>query len=226
VQAASETTPPPILRPHHQMCPSRIPLSRRSLTKWRQTRFLTESHTRHTEYLESLRKCLENCPPPSDTPDGERPPADRLIVEERLMSLGRPGHWGERVADDQAEDGFAIKLFNTHYEWCLQWHVNPTVFEADTNYRLRVRVRVAKTARQGNAFWAGVYDVARKKGWGQIQPTTSAVPDGYQWYDVATWTPEANQYLWIGPGPFAKDGGQSAVEAVYVDRFELTCVPD
>ena len=37
-----------------------------------------------------------------------------------MMSLGRPGEWGERVPDDQAEDGSAIKLFNTHYEWCLQ----------------------------------------------------------------------------------------------------------
>jgi hypothetical protein len=70
----------------------------------------------------------------------------------------------------------------------------------------------------------GVYDMARKKGWGQIQPSTAKVQEGYQWYDVATWTPEADQYLWVGPGLFEKNGGQSAIEAVYVDRFELTRV--
>jgi len=184
--------------------------------------YISESHVRHTEYLANLRKRLEDGPPTAQSPAVGQRRADRLIVEDRMMSLGRQGEWGKRVSDDQAEDGSAIKLFNTHYEWCLQWHVNPTVFEPDTEYKLRVRVRVVKTEREGNAFWAGIYDAARKKGWGQIQPNTSAVQEGYQWYDVATWTPQADQYLWIGPGPFTKGVGQSAVEAVYVDRFELT----
>ena len=185
---------------------------------------ISESHARHTDYLAKLRKRLEDCPPTSQSPAAGQRRAGRLIVEDRLMNLGRPGEWGERVPDDQAEDGFAIKLFNTHYEWCLQWRVNPTVFEPDAKYKLRVRVRVVKTEREGSAFWAGVYDSARKKGWGQVQPNTTAVQEGYQWYDVAAWTPEADQYLWVGPGPFTKDGGQSAIEAVYVDRFELTRV--
>lgn len=185
---------------------------------------ISESHARHTDYLTKLRKRLEDCSSASQSPTVGGRRADRLIIEDRLMNLGRPGEWGERAPDDQAEDGSAIKLFNTHYEWCLQWQVNPTVFAPDAEYKLRVRVRVVKTDRDGNAFWAGVYDTARKKGWGGIQPNTTAVQDGYQWYDVATWTPERDQYLWIGPGPFTKDGGQSAIESVYVDRFELTRV--
>lgn len=186
--------------------------------------YISESHVRHTDYLAKLRKQLEDCPPISQSSDAGSQQADRLVIEDRMMSLGRPGEWGERVADDQAEDGFAIKLFNTHYEWCLQWRVNPAVFEPGARYKLRMRVRVAKSDREGNAFWAGVYDTAEKKGWGQIQPSTAAVQEGYQWYDVATWMPAADQYLWVGPGTFKKDGGQSAIEAVYVDRFELTRV--
>ena len=185
---------------------------------------ISESHARHAAYLEQLRKRLENCPETIPPVAAGQPRASRLVIEDRLMSLGREGEWGARVKDDQAEDGSAIKLFNTHYEWCLQWRVNPTVFQPDVKYKLRVRVRVAKTERQGNAFWAGVYDTARKKGWGQIQPSTANVQDGYQWYDVAKWTPQADQYIWVGPGTFKKDGGQSAIEAVFVDRFELTRV--
>jgi hypothetical protein len=98
--------------------------------------------------------------------------------------------------------------------------VNPAVFKPDAEYKLRVRVRVEKTGREGNAFWAGVYDMARKKGWGQIQPSTAAVGEGYQWFDVATWAPETQQYLWVGPGVF-KDGGPSAIKAIHIDRFEL-----
>ncbi len=184
---------------------------------------ISESHPRHTDYLATLSKRLEDCPttPPSSAAGQRR--ADRLVIEDRMLSLGRPGEWGKRVPDEQAEDGSAIQLFNSHHEWCLQWHVNPAVFEPGARYRLRVRVRVAKTERTGSAFWAGVYDVGRKKSWGQIQPDTAAVQDGYQWYEVTTWAPEADQYLWVGPGPF-KDGGQSAIEAVYVDRLELTGV--
>ncbi len=184
---------------------------------------ISESHARHSEFLAGLRKQLEDCPPARPAPtDGHR--AGRLIVEDRMMRFGRPGEWGERVVDDDAEDGSAIKLYNSHFEWCLQWHVNPLVFDRNAEYRLRVRLRVVKSERKGNAFWAGVYDMTRKKSWGQIQPNTADVQNGYQWYDVATWTPEAGQYLWVGPGQFTKEGGKSAIEAVYVDRFELTRV--
>jgi hypothetical protein len=141
-----------------------------------------------------------------------------------MMTLGRPGEWGDLVLDEKANDGFAIQLFNTHYEWCLQWPVDPAVFEPGAEYKLRVRLRVEKSEREGQAFWAGVYDTRRKKGWGQIQPSTAQVQDGYQWYDVATWAPEAGQYVWVGPGVFPKEGGRSAIEAVFVDRFELTRV--
>ena len=182
---------------------------------------ISESHQRHADYVAKLRKQLEDCPAPAQASPARQRPVDRLVIEDRMMSLGREGEWGERVQDEQAEDGSAIKLFNTHYEWCLQWRVNPMVFEPDRKYKLRIRARVVKTDREGNAFWAGVYDTASKKGWGQIQPSTAKVQEGYQWYDVATWTPEAGQYIWVGPGVFKKDGGQSAIEAVYVDRFEL-----
>jgi len=65
----------------------------------------------------------------------------------------------------------------------------------------------------------------RKKGLGQIAPKTSDVEDGYQWYDVATWSPDENQTVWIGPGRFDMKGGKaSAVRAVFVDRFEFVKV--
>jgi hypothetical protein len=147
--------------------------------------------------------------------------AEQLLVDDCMMKLGRPGEWGELVADDQANDGFAIKLFNSHYEWCLQWHIDPDLLDPGGTYKLRIRVRVEKTDRKGAAFWAGVYDIERKKGCGQIQPQTTDIQPGYQWYDVATWMPESQQYIWVGPGVFDKDGGQSAIEAVYVDQFEL-----
>lgn len=127
------------------------------------------------------------------------------------------------MPDPAAEDGFAAKLFNTHFEWCMQWRFDPALFEPETQYRLRVRIRVEKGEREGEAFWAGVYDTARKKGYGGASPATTDVGEGYQWYDVATWLPEAGQYVWVAPGRFDQKGGQSsAIKAVYVDKLELT----
>ena len=142
-----------------------------------------------------------------------------------MITLGNPGSWGEIVQDAAAQDGYATKLFNTHFEWCMQWRFDPAVFEPGAQYRLRMRVRVEKGDREGEAFWAGVYDTARTRGYGGVSPTTAEVGDGYQWYDVATWLPEASQYVWIGPGRFDQKGGQpSAIEAVYVDKLELSKV--
>lgn len=84
-----------------------------------------------------------------------------------------------------------------------------------------MRVRVVKSARQGNAFWAGVYDLDKKKGLGVIELSTASVAEEYQWYDVATWIPDKQHLIWIGPGRFDDNSGQSAIEALYVDQFEL-----
>jgi hypothetical protein len=152
--------------------------------------------------------------------------ADRFVVEDCLLPIGHYGEWGEHVADTEAEDGSAAKLFGTHFEWCMQWFVDPAWFTPAAQYKARMRIKVEKSGTPGKAFWAGVYDTLRRRGFGQIEPQADKVADGYQWYDVATWTPEAGQYLWAGPGQFdKKNGAPSAVKAVYIDRIELVRVP-
>ncbi|MBN1557056.1 MAG: DUF4838 domain-containing protein [Lentisphaerae bacterium] len=153
--------------------------------------------------------------------------AARFIVEDGFLPIGRRGEWGDHVRDPKAADGAALKLYNSHYEWCMQWRFDPAWFDPETPYTVRLRLRVEKGQRDGEAFWAGVYDTARRKGYGRIAPRTDAVDDGYQWYDVATWVPEAEQYIWAGPGRFDKGAGEaSAIEAVYIDCIELVRQPD
>ncbi|HPA16604.1 MAG TPA: DUF4838 domain-containing protein [Verrucomicrobiae bacterium] len=150
--------------------------------------------------------------------------ADRVVVEDIQFQLGRPGEWGATVPDAGADDGYAVKLFGTHHEWCLQWRVDAGLFEPGVKYRVRMRVRVEKSGVDGMAFWAGVYDEVRRKGVAQIQPKVSAVSDGYGWYEFGDWAPEAGQYLWAGPGVIPKDGRGSAVKAVFIDRAEFVRV--
>lgn len=162
--------------------------------------------------------------PPVSAPETHA--AGRFVIEDAMLSIGHYGEWGEHVADPEAEDGAAAKLFGTHFEWCVQWRVDPAWFTPGARYAVRMRIRVEKSGIPGKAFWAGVYDTLRRRGFGQIEPRVDQVADGYQWYEIAVWTPEAGQYVWIGPGQFDKKAGAaSAVKAVFVDRMELVRVP-
>jgi hypothetical protein len=148
------------------------------------------------------------------------------IVEDTLLSLGRRGTWGDTVADPLAEDGSAMKLYNTHFEWCTTLPFSQVAFDPGATYRIRMRVRVEKEpGREGQAFWSGVYDSKNKKSCGGLERNVSEVQDGYVWYDVAQWVPEKDHYFWIGPGRFdLKNNTPSAIRALYIDKLELSRV--
>lgn len=147
----------------------------------------------------------------------------RYIQEDNSMLCSRLGDWGDRVKDSECEDGSALRLNGTHFEWCLRGNVDYSILVPGIRYKLRMRIKVVKAQEKGIAFWAGIYDSTDKKGYGEIQPNVQDVKDGYQWYDVATWTPNTkhNQWIWAGPGIFDKKNGTSAIKAVYVDKLEL-----
>ena len=145
-------------------------------------------------------------------------------LEDCHIPILNPGLWGDHVDDPKAGDGRALKLFNTHFTWCVQLSMGKIAFEPGKKYRLRVRVRVDK-ARDGEAFWAGVYSSGAKCGRGGVQPRTKDVGDGYAWYTVATWVPSPDEFFWIAPGRFNEDG-QSPVNGVYVDKVEFSLVDE
>ena len=146
-------------------------------------------------------------------------------IEDRLIPVSSRGKWGDYVDDPKAEDGRALKLFNTHFNWCAMLSMGRIAFEPGRKYRLSVRVRTEK-AGDGEAFWTGVYSKAALRGRGGIEPRTADIPDGeYHWYDVLTWTPSPDEYFWMGPGRFNADG-KSAIGAVYLDKIRFTAADD
>ena len=168
---------------------------------------------------ESPRQNVKQCW--RDVANGfNRPPrADRGELEERFIGIMNPGTWGEFVDDPKADDGKALKLFNTHYTWCVQFPISRIAFEPGAKYRLRLRVRV-DSRRDGMAFGAGIYSTDTKKGAGSANFRTSQTSDEYAWYDILTWTPCAGEILWIAPGTFGDDG-KSSINAVYIDKVEF-----
>ena len=155
-----------------------------------------------------------------DAPLVPQPAGGRL--EESVLKLGRPGTWGAFVDDPLAADGKALKLFNSHFEWCTTLRMERIHFAPGRKFRIRARIRVEKDPSRpdGEAFWAGVYSDADRTGRGGIEPKTSAVSDAYAWYDVCTWQPKKGEFFWIGPGRFNADG-KSAIKALWIDQIEI-----
>ena len=177
---------------------------------------LSESGSRHDDLQKQWRELVA------------RPPIKAMVatsgeVEERHVNIAKRGTWGDYVDDPQAADGKAMKLFNTHYEWCSTFPMHKVEFEPGATYKIRVRVRVDKLRDGGEAFWAGVYDPVARWGRGGIQPRTEKASAGYAWYDVCTWTPNEHEYFWIGPGRFGKDG-KSSIKALWIDKLEISRV--
>jgi hypothetical protein len=176
---------------------------------------LSEDGGRHRETLARWKSLAHPPAPPTAQ--------SRAFVEDTLLSLSNRGTHGDTVADPLAEDGSAIILYNTHYEWSVTLPFSKVAFDAGRKYRVRMRVSVDKeTGKAGEAFWAGVYDPKHKRDVAGSQRQTSDVGEGYAWYDVAEWIPERDHYFWIGPGRFDKHGGAtSAIKGLKLDKLEL-----
>ena len=177
---------------------------------------LAESGSRHEQLQKEWRELVAR-------PSVAVRPTTSGEVEERHISIARKGTWGDYADDPKAADGKALKLFNTHFEWCSTFPMHRIEFEPGATYKVRVRVRVDKLRDGGEAFWAGVYDPVAKVGRGGIQPRTENASAEYAWYDVCTWVPNENEYFWIGPGRFGKDG-KSSFKALWVDKIDFSRV--
>jgi hypothetical protein len=177
---------------------------------------LAESGSRHEQLQKEWRELVARSPVAAQ-------PMTSGEVEERHISIARKGTWGDYADDPKAADGKALKLFNSHFEWCSTFPMHRVEFEPGATYKVRVRVRVDKLRDGGEAFWAGVYDPVAKVGRGGIQPRTEKTSADYAWYDVCTWVPNEHEYFWIGPGRFGKDG-KSSIKAVWIDKLEISRV--
>ena len=182
---------------------------------------LSESLENHKRRVADWRKLLTH--KPRFALDG------RAEIEEAELTQNRRGVWGDFVDDPQAADGKALKLFNTHYEWCTMFPMAKVAFRPGVKYTVRVRVRVEpREGATGEAFWAGVYDPKGKKDCGGgVAPKVTAVKPGYNWYTVTTWRPKPTDYFWIGPGRFDKKKGEkSSLNGVFIDKIEFIAEKD
>ncbi|MBR0067452.1 MAG: beta-N-acetylhexosaminidase [Kiritimatiellae bacterium] len=147
-------------------------------------------------------------------------------LQECALTLDRTDEFGAFVDDPLASDGRAVKMFNSHHEWCVMLMMNRIAFEPGVKYRVRARVRCEGTGTaRGNAFTAGVFDERAWKSVGYTARRANAVGPDYAWYDICTFVPSDGQYFWIGPGGLNKDGDKNA-NAVLLDKISFEPVPE
>ena len=150
--------------------------------------------------------------------------AVRIGVPASKMRLIRRGVWGDFIADSEATEGVAVKLFSTHFQWALRVPVNMSNLTKGQKYSLRFRIRVEKRKESGQAFQVGIYDGTTESSLGNIAPDVKHIKDSeYHWYNVATWIPDPSHstLIWGAPGNFTTDG--AAAEAI-LDRMEIVPV--
>lgn len=161
----------------------------------------------------------------ADAPIIVPPVSDSAVIEEKSLKLYLPGKYGERVQDPQAGDGWAYKLFASHYEWCVMMDLSLIAYDPGAKYRISARVRVDKKENgKGQAFWSGVYDYENKReaGYGYA-PQVTDLKDGYQWYPITTWCPANGHNFWFGPGMFDKKQTDHSLahNGVYLDCIKI-----
>ena len=151
-----------------------------------------------------------------------------MKLDATFFKFYRPGEWADIVKDAAAEDGQAIKIFNTSYQWALQSETETVGFEPGERFRVRVRVRVDKkpgAKPEAVAFTCGVGNKSDGRDPSKMQRSfrVKELGDGYQWCDFGEFAKRPGQYLWMAMGHF--DAGQGAehpdVAAVYVDSVEI-----
>ena len=147
-------------------------------------------------------------------------------LQESALSLDRPGEYGEFVEDSTASDGRAVKMFNSHHEWCVMLMMNRIAFEPGVKYRVRARVRCEGTGTaRGIAFSAGVFNERTWKLAGQAVRRTHEVSPNYAWYDICTFVPNDGEYFWIAPGGLNKNGDKNS-NALWLDKIAFAPVPE
>ena len=153
-----------------------------------------------------------------------------IRVYPQEITLGHQGEWCSYEPDGESTLGTAIHMTNTHHQWCLRLTMSELDLDPALKYKVRIRVKVAPSAEQGNAFSAGIYDETSKTKAPNVdgtKPDVKELKTGYQWYDMGTYIPNPShvQWFWGAPGWFdAKKGETSAVNYVMVDCLDFIAV--
>ena len=151
------------------------------------------------------------------------------VVEEDAMVLYYRGDWVDVMDDPAAGNGKAARIRTTCNSWPVQCHFAELTVEDGTTCRVRIRVRVEKTAAakpDDVAFLFGVTDgKKRHPGKRILRPVKfSEVDADYRWLEMPDVQPAVGDYVWFAIGGYDRPGFRSnpGLEGVWIDCIEFS----
>ncbi len=177
--------------------------------------------TNHDALLKRLREFAGGAPFVGD--------GNRARIGSRAFLTTCWGSVCRHVTDAEGYDGDLIYLHNNDYGWYPSATLDNVAFDPDTEYTLRLRVKVKPTGKEGELFSAGIVDVTTGKEYSRKVFLKDLQNGGdWAWYDIATWKPGVGNisYLYAAAGWFDKQKFElsPAHEGVWVDGFEIVRV--
>ena len=151
------------------------------------------------------------------------------IAEEDAMVLYYPGHWLDVKDDPTARNGKAARIRTTCNSWPVQCHFAELAVDEGVTCRVRIRVRVEKTADakpDDVAFLFGATDgKKRHPGKRILRPVKfSEVGADYQWIEMPDVQPSVGDYIWFAIDGYDRPGFRSnpGLEGVWIDCIEFS----
>ena len=128
---------------------------------------------------------------------------------------------GRYVRDAEAYGGESIEVYNVQdYFPTVELDFGHVAFDEDRRYVVRFRAKVAK-AKDGKGEAFNAQFAGRR-----IAPDVSDVADGWNWYSFPPVKLSESYSFTLRSGRFAKGGGRTAVDSVFIDRLEICADPD
>ena len=154
-------------------------------------------------------------------------PSDRVSFEaEDVVVSDGNGAWCRTADDPSAAGGRAVRFSNAAFEWCIQLPMPKVSFDADAEYAVRVKAKVArKPGADGNAvaFSYGISDRGEHKASVSRTVRVRDVADGgWRWYELP-FRPGELLAFWFASGRFDRKAHREhpSIEAVTVDQVEI-----
>ena len=180
---------------------------------------LCSSRSRHEDILNSWRELA----------DGSFTVRTDGVVEDKSLSLGRLGEGNKRISDPNAEDGYAVKIYNPKPRWSVTLPMARVAFAPGKRYRVQMRLRADLTpGRKGPGVTAGIYDSKANRAHCSCSYAAEKLSGDYVWYDIGTFDPaklSKEAYLFVGDGYVDKNRVRF-VPALYLDKIRFVVCED
>jgi hypothetical protein len=174
-----------------------------------------EIQNRSASYVKKWERVLAFSRP------GQGSASGRANAQDFEIQFGSGGmEFGKLVDDPGSAGGKAVRIGTARNGPVAKLAFANVAFDPDALYRLRVRLRVAKAENgRGEAFYASLDKDFKPvlEAYADVQ----SVADGYAWYDLGVTKLSENMTFGLGCGRYAKGGGRTATENVFLDGLSL-----